>query len=208
MPSTYTGIPYIRVFRRKPKGHVQFSAARHHPRIEYFFVHYIYRLMVVLTLAAAGCAPVITVNEPFDPARAREYLEEGTNTLVGSSVIPQQGGGVLTCAGRQFDLIPATNLARARMRALHKNENAGFVSVVGTPKLSPPPKEYIELRHNTLCDAQGFFRFERTADDDFFRHHRHHLECDSIPSRRGSIDASRDRKGRPAYRRRSFSINA
>jgi hypothetical protein len=118
-----------------------------------------------------GCTPIgppIPIVERFDAELARKYLTDGPNTIAGSAVIPQRGGGVVTCAGREVELIPATDYARARIRAIYEDENHGFLPASRSARFEEPPEEYLKLRRSTLCDAQGFFRFERVADGEFF----------------------------------------
>lgn len=121
--------------------------------------------------ASVGCAPIgppIPIVERFDAELTRKYLVDGPNTITGSAVIPQRGGGAVTCAGREVELIPATDYARARIRAIYQNDDHGFFPASGSVRLEEPPEEYRKLRRVTLCDAQGFFRFERVADGEFF----------------------------------------
>lgn len=124
---------------------------------------------IALAAALAGCAvQPVQISVPFDAAQARAMLADGSNTIEGSALIQQRGGGVVTCAGREVILIPATDYARARVTALYGNAEAGYAPMWGSPRLPDAPADYETLRRSTVCDSLGMFRFERIADGDWY----------------------------------------
>lgn len=135
--------------------------------------------LLAATLAAllAGCAApraTVQLQSPFDEQRARDLLADGTNTVKGSALLRQVNGGVVTCAGNEVTLIPATMYARERQASIYGP--AIVTSSMGPPSMAQPPfplfvpdvASYQQLAKKTRCDAQGFFRFERVASGEFF----------------------------------------
>jgi hypothetical protein len=108
----------------------------------------------------------------FSKEETSRLASPGINSIKGSSLMRQVGGGVVTCAGQQIALIPATNYASERMRYIYGSDKAGYRSVLSMqnspPAFSETDPDYLNLQKNTLCDAQGFFKFEKIADGDFF----------------------------------------
>jgi len=127
-----------------------------------------------LLWAVVGCAPMlpartVAIAAPFDVAAAREAVGPGTNTISGSALLLQRGGGVVTCAGNVVWLIPATAYADARMQAIYGSSFGGYVPVAG-PQLAfePDLPEYKSAQRTERCDAQGNFVFERVHDGVFY----------------------------------------
>lgn len=125
---------------------------------------------MVLALALTGCAQKpIHMATSFDSAQAQKLMAPGNNTLRGSAVIRQSGGGTVTCAGYNVQLVPATAYARDRIRAIYKSENGGFLDVnSGFGGFDSTDSEYTRLTSSTTCDAQGFFTFENISDGEFY----------------------------------------
>lgn len=125
-------------------------------------------LAAVLLLAGCATAPSqpITIYAQFDAAEAAAMMAPGKNTITGSALIRQQGGGIVTCAGNPVLLIPATTYARERMAAIY---GSGSIARVGSGKtFTPDPPLYTTTSRQTMCNAQGFFKFEDVADGQFF----------------------------------------
>lgn len=126
--------------------------------------------MALCVLALAGCAApsrTVTINEPFDGAQAGVLLAGGTNTITGSALMRQVGGGVVTCAGNEVFLIPATRYAKNRLQAIYgSGKTLGILHERLT--FNPDPPEYKASMKTTRCNAQGFFRFDTVADGEFF----------------------------------------
>jgi len=124
----------------------------------------------------AGCAvpkpqqpPEFQVGVPFDQAAARRSIEPGPNTVRGSALLRQRGGGIVSCAGLDVRLIPDTEYASRRMSILYASEEAGFISIsMPLVRFAPDLPEYMSTTRVAKCDAQGNFVFERVADGSFF----------------------------------------
>jgi len=134
------------------------------------------RLRLSLSFAAvltAGCiatAPVQQIREiaePFDQELATRQLRHGPNTLRGNAFMRQQGGGVVTCAGRVVSLIPRTPYANGRIFAIY-NTNEFGVSTSANFRFVPDLPEYHSNLRQAQCDSQGNFLFENVADGEFF----------------------------------------
>lgn len=125
--------------------------------------------ILAVALLSAGCATAptqITINAPFDAAETTSLMAPGKNTITGSALIRQQGGGIVTCAGNPVMLIPATAYARERMAAIYGSGALARPSAART--FTPDPPLYSATTRQTMCNAQGFFKFEDVADGHFF----------------------------------------
>lgn len=128
---------------------------------------------IVAAAALAGCAaPNVTPYQlaTFDKAQAEKWLQPGTNTIKGSALIRQAGGGVVNCAGGEVQLIPATEHAKQRMLNIYGSTVSGYRRAFSgpAPKFENESTEYLHTMRKTTCDAQGFFKFDKVADGDFF----------------------------------------
>jgi hypothetical protein len=124
-----------------------------------------------LSILISGCvaAQPRHVMAAFDPDQARALLQPGTNRIVGSALMRQQNGGVVSCAGRPILLVPATNYAKERIAALYGEVEAGFRDGFSPRyEFDPSPAEYDQLMGKSTCDAQGNFEFNDVADGEFF----------------------------------------
>lgn len=127
----------------------------------------LFTVCCLLVLTACATPPMdFHVQSPFNPAVAARMLADGTNTIKGSAVMRQRGGGVVTCAGGVVTLVPATDYAIERMSAIYGGAN--IITRRHNRTFIPDPPEYDTMVKTTHCDAQGFFKFERLADGDFF----------------------------------------
>lgn len=137
--------------------------------------------MATAAFLLAGCVTpgsvqqTIKVNEPFDKVEAAEMISQGNGSLSGTAFMRQQGGGVVTCAGNEVRLLPATKYALERMAAIYGNpfvrDEVKYVNVY-SPRLravfQPNPAEYNQHSRITTCDAQGNFEFQDVKDGRYF----------------------------------------
>jgi hypothetical protein len=102
--------------------------------------------------------------------QAARMLAPGPNKIRGSALLRQRGGGVVTCAGTTVLLIPATAYARERLGYFYGSGETGYIVrndfVIDSPQVDPGA--WNRLQRETLCDAQGYFTFDRLADGEFF----------------------------------------
>lgn len=128
----------------------------------------------LMSALLAGCilppqvASTFEITAKFDAAAAASLMAPGKNTIRGNAFLRQQGGGVVTCAGAEVSLIPATAYATERMAALYGPlGNQSHVSRRST-KFIPDLAIYHTTKRHTRCDAQGNFVFEDVADGSFY----------------------------------------
>lgn len=129
-------------------------------------------LAIAITTALVGCAssPVV-VSSTFDIEAAKSALQPGSNTIKGSALIRQKGGGVVTCAGREVTLVPATAYADERMRHLYGNTTRGFNPAGLSARqgnFANEPPAFRSMVRTSMCDAQGAFKFADVADGEFY----------------------------------------
>lgn len=127
----------------------------------------------LLSACATPTSSVVTVYAPFDEAQAKALLQPGTNTVRGNAFVRQRGGGVVTCAGSQVTLVPATTYASERMRYIYSDQNVTLPERARAPLsdqrvFSPDFGSYRQNVKTTVCDSQGNFTFDRVADGRFF----------------------------------------
>lgn len=124
--------------------------------------HQILRAATVALFLVVGCAPATTFSlsiSPTDLAVAEAALAPGDATIRGSALIRQSGGGVVTCAGTTVYLVPATASTTDQLEALFGGDRGyfdrgGSTTFGGGAVVIPPAPN-----RETICDAQGFFRF-------------------------------------------------
>jgi len=126
---------------------------------------------LLLAFVLTGCAappptPTFVVSTPFNQKEAADLLRPGPNTIKGNAFMRQQGGGVVTCAGSEVHLVPATAYARQRMVAIYGTTESGTNS--RPVNLAPPPSDYAAHTRPTRCDSAGNFVFDKVADGEFF----------------------------------------
>lgn len=128
------------------------------------------KLWFAVLLALAGCAGfqprVVSIDARFDEAEARRLIGDGSATLKGNAFMRQQGGGVVTCAGSDVALVPATAYAKQRMEAIYGNTTGGIAR--NSVQFYPDEAGYYSLLRRARCDAAGNFQFERLQAGDFF----------------------------------------
>jgi hypothetical protein len=122
--------------------------------------------VIVLLIGATltGCvtpqqAPMRRISQPFDAEQARGLVAVGTSTLRGSAFLRQQGGGVVTCAGSDVTLVPATEYAKHRLTALYGSQLYMSTGVARgeAMQFDPDPPEYRTLtlkEHFSLIEWQ------------------------------------------------------
>jgi len=127
-------------------------------------------LVVSAVVVLVGCAApqAIQTTTSFDPAHANSMLVAGPNSVRGSALIRQRAGGVVTCAGREVWLIPSTAYAEERFNAIYGNVDRGYTPAFGGKRVAGEEPQYRELMRKTICDAQGYFKFENVADGSFY----------------------------------------
>lgn len=123
----------------------------------------------VLGLGCAQVVPPVRISAPLDLTAAQQGLATGPNTIAGSALIRQAGGGIVTCAGADVSLIPATEYATQRMLAIYGSDQSGYRPArMGRLQFDPDLPAYWETTRRVVGDAQGAFEFDHVADGSFF----------------------------------------
>ena len=110
---------------------------------------------------------VFRIDTPFDAGEAGRLLRDGPNTVTGSASMRRPGGPV-TCAGQAVYLVPATDYAQVRVKALYGSDRRGARIDGRSLRFEPDPADYSRLVRQARCDASGRFRFERVATGRFY----------------------------------------
>jgi hypothetical protein len=130
-------------------------------------------LAVAASAALTGCVEKQTLNmsQSFDRNEVSWYENaKGTADITGSALIRQQGGGVVTCAGNQVNLIPKSLYAIERMNFLYGNTVKGYLNAnqIQWKEIATTDDAYLKLSKQVLCDAQGYFKFKDVPKGDYF----------------------------------------
>ena len=129
-------------------------------------------LAIALLLAAitTGCVTTVPLTTTFDPSEVAFIKEQGTNTIEGSALIRQRGGGVVNCAGYQVNLIPRGAYAEERMKIIYGTAwNSAFRQYnFGGQRPPTPDPAYLSNSRNAVCDTLGKFVFRNVAAGSYF----------------------------------------
>lgn len=133
------------------------------------------RTLLVVTasaLSVAGCVSTtpVTLQNSFNASEVAWAAGQGSNTVEGSALLRQQGGGVVTCAGETVRLIPYSTYAAERMAYTYSSPAGGYANAVTNAFRAPLPSNAAyeaEMRLAT-CDAQGRFAFRNLPDGDYY----------------------------------------
>jgi hypothetical protein len=115
----------------------------------------------------APTGTLFRIDTPFDGNQAASLLRNGPNTITGSTMLRQRGQ-VVTCAGQSVFLVPATDYARVRVKALYGSDRRGARIDGRTLRFEPDPPDYTRQVRQARCDENGRFRFDRVANGQFF----------------------------------------
>ena len=125
-------------------------------------------ILVALSACMASMPPKHTMVSNFDPSEVEWFTSSGENSIYGSALIRQRGGGVVTCAGSDVSLLPVSTYADERILAIYGNSRKGYSRLGATSINEPPEQAYIDTMREATCDAQGFFSFKNLPDGEFY----------------------------------------
>lgn len=129
---------------------------------------------IAIALLQSGCVTqpqvrTIKLKHSFNEEEARIALLKGNSVIKGSALHRQAGGGVVTCAGLEVRLVPATEYTTERIRALYGSSLGGFRPLNAQKVVFEPESVSQQLFvRDTTCDAQGYFKFEDVAPGRYF----------------------------------------
>lgn len=117
-----------------------------------------------LAIIVAGCiGRDLEITAKFDAGEAAYVLRGGSAKLSGQAFMRQNGGGVVTCAGEEVNLFPATAYASERFTKIYGAPAGGRITVFEGVTTKGVPPEYLKYRRIALCDAEGDFEFTGVA---------------------------------------------
>ncbi|MBL3560174.1 hypothetical protein [Rhodovulum sulfidophilum] len=125
--------------------------------------------LIVACMALAGCMQtVVETKNPFDPSAGKHILANGSGQIDGQAFFRQSGGGVVTCAGEEVRLVPATPYQQERMQIIYGSAEGGArTTAFGNvpPEIDPRAKT---MSRKSVCDADGNFSFPGLAAGDYY----------------------------------------
>lgn len=127
-------------------------------------------LTLICTCLLASCVTTTKVDlqSTFDEVQAKSMLEKGNNEIKGSALFRQRNGGVVTCAGRRVNLVPATEYATERMVSLYGTGSSGSSISRKNVTFLNTPVAYTQIIKTTTCDPQGHFKFKDISENTFY----------------------------------------
>ncbi len=144
-----------------------------------------FSIVILAILSCTAPQKTIHLNSVFNEIQASRILEKGSNKITGSALIRQAGGGVVTCAGCEVFLYPATDYAKERFKILYgnidkayknltinyslpENKNRGYFDEDVNYIFIPEYEKYHEYSRKTMGDVQGYFEFDELCDGEYF----------------------------------------
>ena len=119
-----------------------------------------YTLTAILMLLIVGC----NATQPYiyktigiyDSSEVEWSKLSGNSKIFGSGFLRQSGGGVVSCAGNEVSLIPASSYANERLNYLFGNLQKGY-----NPNryIDEASSSYLDDMRVTICDVDGKFEF-------------------------------------------------
>lgn len=123
---------------------------------------------VIIALVLGGCLAV-EQKLSYNRSEVAAQLQPGSNTIEGSALFNQVGGGTVTCAGRRVTLVPKSSYASERMQIMYGSLQGGASYSRIPPKSTESSySAYAADAKHTVCNAQGFFKFAKLADGEYF----------------------------------------
>ena len=122
------------------------------------------QLLIVagLVVFVNGCAirQPVQMQTQFDYSEHKPYTQFGNNTVTGQGFLRQQGGVIVTCAGSDVYLLPATSFFREYINHIRAGKNPQQGNQIGP--------SYKVMIKQSQCDAQGNFAFSNIPNGSWF----------------------------------------
>lgn len=132
--------------------------------------------MSLLLMGLTGCktlghqtVEMVELSNQFNSEEAQHIHEKGSNIIQGQAFLRTNGGSVVTCAGFEVQLIPASKYSKERLVHIYGAGNTGYASVkkLTNTKFVQTDKGYLQNIRKARCDAQGNFKFSQLADGEY-----------------------------------------
>lgn len=101
----------------------------------------------------------------FSASDAEFAKATGNATLSGNAFLRQRGGGVVTCAGEEVWIIPATDYSKQVIALWFDDDNYRSYFDARADELDPGFWNSVK---KTQCDSDGRFQAREIADGDYF----------------------------------------
>jgi hypothetical protein len=127
--------------------------------------------LLILATLVSGCATnrSVPLNSSFNMSEVEARLKPGPNSVSGSALIRQVGGGVVTCAGGVVYLMPVTAYAREWASHIYGSDVGGYRPTQAQGiEFSNLNQQFASSVKSTTCNAQGFFNFQDVADGSYY----------------------------------------
>ena len=129
-------------------------------------------LIAVMCSAISSCVTTqkpktIALYDKFSVEDAQLIKKPGSGSIKVQAFMRQNGGGIVTAAGREITLLPFTTYTKQRISQLY----AGRLYIpVGEPKpiYESDPYVYKRLTRTQTADASGSTTFKNVADGRYF----------------------------------------
>lgn len=125
------------------------------------YMHFLIALIIIVFLSGCAVREPVQVQTKFDYETHKSYTHSGKGSLKGQGFLRQQGGGVVTCAGSEVYLVPATPFFREVISLIRSGK---------APQISQSldPAQGAMLIKQSQCDAQGNFSFNNLPSGNWF----------------------------------------
>lgn len=120
--------------------------------------------ILLLSTCIAGCValPPVEMKTRFVGSEHDQYRQQGSGVIVGQGFLRQKGGGVVTCAGSEVFVFPATPFFQEIVGHMISGHRVAFEAM---GKVDPA---YRSIAKQTQCDAQGNFMFTQLPSGSWY----------------------------------------
>jgi hypothetical protein len=108
-------------------------------------------VLIGLPLVYAGCVAQnpVEMQTNFDESEHKPYTQLGGNGIIGQAFLSQQGGNILSCAGGDVLIVPATSFFHEMISHVRAGNSPLIIEKI--------PPSFRSIIKTTQCDAQGNF---------------------------------------------------
>lgn len=127
--------------------------------------------LVLLVFMGVGCGPkTVRLTKSFDLTQAERLMCPGRNTIIVKAFLNKPGGGIVDCYGHPVRLIPATEMARERMKGYFGTDEGGFVPLgsFAATKFTNADPAYCRHQKEQTCGVNSGVVFKNVADGEFY----------------------------------------
>tara|TARA_Y100000768_G_scaffold360450_1_gene317704 strand:- start:157 stop:687 length:531 start_codon:yes stop_codon:yes gene_type:complete len=132
--------------------------------------------LIISVVILSGCASSgYVMKNSFSVDELDWFIAGGTTTVEGSAFLRQRGGGIVTCAGNEVNLVPVTKYSTERMTFLYENTEFGILQT-GLPAIlrgklfkgGETAGAYLKYLLKTTCDVDGKFQFQNVPQGSYY----------------------------------------